>query len=152
MPGVRWELAPRLRCDVVAFSGLNLSGERRVVEVHAVGGRQGDLSPEDVRSFAFIAPLGYRLVLAASDGDDWEQHPWRAVHVKAGSAFMTKEGRPCVRIPDLERLDAPDARRTDPELECDYDFAGTLAEGSGWTYGRNGPLKGRVRQIRIEAL
>ena len=62
--------------DLVAFSGLNLSGERRVVEVHAVGGRKGDLEPGDLRSLAFLAPVGTRLVLATSeDPDSWEAHP-----------------------------------------------------------------------------
>ncbi len=149
--GVRWVLAPQIRCDVVAFSGLNLSGERRVVEIHAVGGRQGDLSTADIRSLVFVAPVGFRLVLATSEDEDtWESKPWRAVHVLAGKHFATKEGRAAVRVPDLERLDAPDARRTDPELEVDYDHIERLADGAGWTYGRNGPLKGQVKMIRID--
>jgi hypothetical protein len=150
---MRWELAPRLRCDVVAFSGLNLSGERRVVEVHPVGGRKGDLVPADLRSLAFVAPVGTRLVLATSeDPDDWEAHPWRAVVVLAGQHDTTREGRAVVRVPDLDWLDAFDARRTDPDFQATFDEATTLAEGRGWTFGRGGVLKGMIRQLRVDRL
>jgi hypothetical protein len=148
---VRWDLSPRLRVDLVAFSGLNLSGERRVVEVHAVGGRKGDLEPGDLRSLAFLAPVGTRLVLATSeDPDAWEAHPWRCVRVLAGAHALTKDGRPVVRVPDLDWLDAYDSHRTDPDFQATFDEAPSLASGVGWTFGRPGPLKGHIRWIRID--
>ena len=149
---MRWELAPRLRFDLVAFSGLNLSGERRIVEVHALGGRQGDLRPEDLKSCAIIGPIGLRVVFATSeDPDTWMQRPWRCVKLRAGSTFQTKEGRPCVRVPDLDWLDAFDARRTDPELQCSFDEA-TGLDTPGWTFGVSGntPIKANVRFIRVD--
>jgi hypothetical protein len=148
---VHWDLSPRLRVDLVAFSGLNLSGERRVVEVHAVGGRKGDLEPADLRSLAFLAPVGTRLILATSDSDDgWEQHPWRCIQILAGRHALTKEGRPIVRVPDLDWLDPFDAHRSDPDFQATFDEVPALAAGTGWTFGRPGALKGMVRRIRIE--
>lgn len=148
---MRWDVAPRLRCDIVAFDGLNLSGERRVVEVHPVAGRKGDLTPENVRSMAFVGELGTRIVFMTSDEPDrWEASPWRAFVLQAGGAFRTKEGRPCVRAPDLDWLDAPDARRSDTELQSSFDEVERLEDGTGWTFGRPGVLKGRIRAIRID--
>lgn len=147
---MRWETAPKLRADLVAFAGLNLSGERRVIEFHPVGGRQGELNGEDLKSLAFVAPVGTRLILMASaDPEDWMRHPWRAIKILPGSHFLTKEGKPCVRIPDIDFLDAFDARRTDPELQSWYDEADSL-DATGWTYGRVGPLKGNVKAIKID--
>ncbi len=147
---MRWDLAPRLRADLVAFSGINLSGERRVVEVHPVGGRKGDLAPADLRSCVIVAPLGTRVVFATSeDPDRWMEHPWRAVRVLRPTITVTKEGRAAVRLPDLDWLDAHDARRTDSELQSTFDEAASL-DATGWTFGRPGDLKGRVRWIRVD--
>lgn len=151
---MEWSLAPRLRMDLVCFSGLNLSGERRIVDIHAVGGRQGaDVASEDLKSMVVLGAVGTRVVLKASASDDWEQYPWRAVVVTAKHHYRTKEGEVGVRVPDLEWLDAPDARRTDPDMQESYPHAETLAEGAAsgaWTYGRSGPLKGRVKAIAID--
>lgn len=147
---MRWDLAPKLRVDIVAFAGLNLSGERRVVEIHPVGGRQGNLNPEDIKSFALVGPVGTRIVLMSSaDPEDWAKHPWRAVKIMEGHHFLTKEGRPCVRVPDVDFLDAFDARRTDTELQAWYDEADGL-DAPGWTYGRVGKLKANVHAIRLD--
>jgi len=149
--GIRWELAPRQRVDVVAFAGINLSGERRVVEIHAVGGRQGDLGTEDIRSLVLLAPIGTRIVLCTSeDPERWIESAWRCAKVTKDSAFRTKEGRTAVRIPDLDWYDEPDARRTDPDLQASFEEAVDLSH-PGWTFGRLGNgLKGRIKQIRID--
>lgn len=151
---MEWSLAPRMRVDLVCFSGLNLSGERRIVDVHAVGGRQGaDVAPEDLKSLVLLGEVGTRVVLKTSAAEDWESYPWRAVVITRGHHYRTKEGEVGVRIPDLEWLDAPDARRTDPDMQESFPHADTLAEGSAsgeWTYGRSGSLKGRIKAIAID--
>ena len=148
---MKWEIAPKLRADLVCYAGINLSGERRVVDIHVVSGRQGAQIPTaELKSLAFIAPLGTRLILKTSDGDDWEEHPWRCIRVMKGSCFRNKNGEYVVRVPDLETLDKPDAQRTDPEHEESYPLVERVKDGTGWTFGRLGDRKGRVTVIAIE--
>ena len=152
---MKWEVAPKLRFDLVAFAGLNLSGERRVVEFHAMGGRQGDLAPEDLKSCAIVGPVGLRVVFKTSDDpEDWQRHTWRCFRLLAGKTFQTKEGRPCVRVPDLDLLTAFDARRTDPDFEEGFEEVATLDGSKEWTFGHTGklPLKGHVRAIQVDLL
>ena len=79
---MKWDLAPRLRVDVVAFAGLNLSGERTVIEIHPVGGRQGDVSTDYLKSVAIVGPIGTRVTFMTSDDpESWTRHPWRAVRL-----------------------------------------------------------------------
>ncbi len=148
---MKWDLPPKLRADLVCYAGINLSGERRHVDIQVLGGRQGpDVPTAELKSLVFIAPLGTRLILQTSESEDWERQPWRCVRVLKGSSFKTQEGGYAVRIPDLELLNKPDARRTDPDMEESYPLVERLAEGEGWTFGREGALKGRVVAIRIE--
>ncbi|MFZ5482253.1 MAG: hypothetical protein ACOZNI_36165 [Myxococcota bacterium] len=148
---MNWEIAPRTRVDIVAFAGINLSGERSVVEIHPVGGRQGDVSTDYLKSVAIVGPVGTRVTfMTYDDPDTWHQQPWRTVKIMAGKAFSTKEGRPCVRVPDLDWLDAFDARRTDAELQCSFEEAPGLDGSKEWTYGRPGVLKGRIKLIKID--
>lgn len=152
---MRWEVAPKLRFDLVAFAGLNLSGERRVVEFHAMGGRHGDLSGEDLKSCAIVGPIGLRVVFRTSDDpDNWMQHSWRCVRLLAGHTFDTKEGRPCVRVPDLDLLTAFDARRTDPDFEETFEEASSLDGSKAWTFGHVGrlSLKQHVKVIQVDKL
>ena len=149
---MRWEIAPKLRFDLVAFAGINLSGERRVVEHHVMGGRQGDVQGEDLKSLAIVGPVGLRVLLMTKDDpEDWAKGSWRCARLLAGHNFATKEGRLCVRIPDLDWLDAFDARRTDPDLQCSFEEAAGL-DHAGWTFGHAGklPLKGNIRVIKID--
>lgn len=151
---MRWEVAPKLRFDLVAFAGLNLSGERRVIEFHTMGGRQGELHTEDLKSLAIIGPLGLRVVLKTSeDPENWMNHSWRCIRLLAGHTFDTKEGRPCVRVPDLDLLNRFDARRTDPEFEETFDEATSL-DAPGWTFGHVGksPLKQKIKSIQVDLL
>lgn len=152
---MRWEVAPKLRFDLVAFAGLNLSGERRVVEFHAMGGRQGELTAADLKSCAIVGPVGLRVVFKTSDDpDNWLRHSWRCVRLLAGHTFTTKEGRPCVRIPDLDLLNTFDARRTDPEFEEGYELADSLDGSKAWTFGNVGklPLKLNVKAIQVDLI
>lgn len=150
---MHWEIAPKQRMDLVAFAGLNLSGERRVVEVYTVNGRQGNVEGPDLKSCAIVGPVGTRVVFMTSeDPENWQKHPWRAVHILPGHHFLTKEGRPCVRIPDLDFLDKFDARRTEEELQTWFEFAEDLGKSKEWTYGRPGDLKQQVKAIRIDKL
>lgn len=148
---MKFELSPKLRADLVCYAGINLSGERRVVDIHVVSGRQGgDVPTAELKSLALIAPLGTRMILKTWDGEDWEAHPWRCIRIVKGHCFRNKEGNFVVRVPDLETLDKPDAQRTDPEREESYPLVEKLSEGTGWTFGREGDLKGRVKVIAIE--
>lgn len=151
---MRWEVPPKLRFDIVAFAGLNLSGERHVVEFHTMGGRQGDLETGDLKSLAIIGPIGLRVILKTSeDPENWIKHSWRCVKLMKGHTFDTKEGRTCVRVPDLDFLDAFDARRTDPDLQGGFEGATTL-DAPGWTFGHQGklPLKCQIRSIQVDLL
>ncbi|MSP55487.1 MAG: hypothetical protein EXR69_07790 [Myxococcales bacterium] len=151
---MEWTVAPRMRMDLVCFAGLNLAGERRIVDVHAVGGRQGgDVAPEDLKSLVVLGAVGTRVLLKTAPGDDWEKHPWRAILVTKAHHYRTKEGETGVRVPDLDWFDKPDARRTDTEVQETFPYAETYAEGlaSGeWTFGRPGPLKQKVKAIVID--
>lgn len=147
---MKWELEPKMRVDLVCYGGINLSGERRHVNIQAVAGRHGpDVAPEELKSLVIVAPLGTLLVLKTWDGDDWEAHAWRAVRLIKGSAFKTQEGGFAARLPDLDWLDKVDARRTDPDSNETYPFAATLKEGNTWTFGRSGDLKGKIQVISI---
>lgn len=148
---MKWELAPKLRADLVCYAGLNMSGERRVVDIHVVGGRQGpDVPTAELKSLAFIAQPGIRLIVKTHDGDDWEAYPWRCIRIVKGQCFRTQDGGYAVRVPDLEFLDKPDARRTDSEFQESYPLVERLADGEGWTFGREGALKGKITTICIE--
>jgi hypothetical protein len=89
------------------------------------------------------------LILKTWDGDDWEQHPWRAIRLIKGAAFKTNEGGTAIRVPDIEWIDKTDARRTDPDTNESFPFAATYKEGTGWTFGRDGTLKGKVQVVQI---
>jgi len=151
---VDWTVAPKMRMDLVCFAGINLSGERKIIDVQVVGGRQGgDVAAEYLKSVVVLGPVGTRVILKTWIGDDWEQHPWRAVTVTAKHHYKTKEGEVGVRVPDLDWLDLADARRTDPDTQESFPFAETLASGvaSGeWTFGRPGTLKAKIKAIAID--
>jgi hypothetical protein len=145
-----WDLPPKLRADIACFTGINLSGERRHVDVQAVNGRQGpDVLPDELRSLVFVAQIGTTLVLKTSDGEDWEDHPWRAIRLLKGKCFTTAQGATAVRVPDLDWLDKADARRTDPDTQECFPHADSLATGEGWTFGRAGELKGKIVKISV---
>ena len=150
---MRWVVEPGVRCDLIFYAGANLSGRRATLRVFPAGNKQGtDIGPDDLRSMVIRAPLGTRVVLCRSAGDLWEELPWRCVRLVEGHVVAPERpgGLPGVRIPDLDLFDAPDAKHTSRELMSSYPRADRLADGSGWTFGRSGELKGKVTAIRIE--
>ena len=151
---MNWTVAPKMRMDLVCFAGINLSGERKIIDVQVVGGRQGgDVAAEYLKSMVVLGDIGTRVLLKTWIGDDWEQHPWRAVTVTAKHHYKTKEGEVGVRIPDLDWFDKADARRTDPDMQESFPYAETFEAGvaSGeWTFGRSGALKSKIKAIVID--
>lgn len=143
-----WIIADNMRVDLVGYTKTGFSGQRHQVQIFP-SGRQGDL-PEELGSLFLAGPLGVRVVLVTSQVGDWTRAPWRCVQLMAGHAVKAQDGRPSVRIPDLDLLDKIDARRSDPDFEVTFPEAASLEAGTGWTFGRPGPIKDHVVQIRID--
>ena len=143
-----WQIAENMRCDLVGFTKPGFAGTRHVAQIFP-SGRQGDL-PDALSSLIVVGPIGTRVVLLTSQVGDYSAAPWRCIELKKGKAFLTKDGRPGVRVPDLDLLDAPDANRTDPDFEQTYDIVQRLEDGLTWTFGRPGSIKERVVLIRVE--
>ncbi len=149
---MKWDIAPRIRLDIVGFEGLNCAGERHMVNIHAVGGRQGNL-PSTIKSMAISGLPGVRVILMSAGPDvPLDQQTWRCIRLMAKKNFRNKEGTPTVRIPDLDFYDEPDARRSDTELQSSYEQVNSMTESRDWTFGRSGkrPMKGNVAFIRVE--
>lgn len=149
---LRWDIAQNMRCDLIAFTGINFSGRRTTMQIYP-SGKKGDLESGEIGSMSIIAPIGTRVVLISSASEtDWELLPWRAIEIHKGVAYKGRAPLPMVRIPDLENLDKVNVERTDPDFQQSYPIANTLAEGKGlgWTYGRVGPLRGLIHAIRVE--
>ena len=153
---VQWDIAKGVRCDIAAFSGMNLSGKRTLVRIFAYGGLQGSgLNGSDLASAAIIAPLGTRVIFStSSDGSDYDNHAWRCVDLVEGHTYKTNEGRTAVRIPDLDVMNDHDARRVDPDFVVGFPRVDTPSDSGSWTVGGHtrSSLRGRVRHIRIEKL
>ena len=149
---MRWEIGPGVRCDLIAYGGVNLSGARQVMQLFPTGARGGRIDGAHLRSLLIRALPGTRIVLAASDKDAWQLATWRCIRVMEAHSLRsdTKNGLPGVRIPDLELLDHHGAKRTDPELQSGYPLAETLDAGQGWTFGRPGTLANRITMIRVD--
>jgi hypothetical protein len=149
---MEWVIAEHSRCDIHFYSGINFSGEHRVVHIHPAGGRQGQkIDDFPFQSVAIAAPMGTRIVFATSVQDDWEQRPWRAVELRKGEGFKDQNGLPAVRVPDLNWLDKPVARRTDPDFQEGFRGAQAQSERPAWSYGRGpGELSGAVACIRVD--
>lgn len=143
-----WDIAENMRVDIVAYEKHNHSGQQHFVQIFP-SGRQGDL-PDHIGSVLIAGPLGTRVIFQTTLLDDWQAAPWRCVQLVAGHAFKAKNGFPCVRVPDLDFLDAFNAQRTDPDFEQSFPIVKSLAEGTGWTFGRPGAIKDHVVRIRIE--
>lgn len=153
---MRWHIEPQTVCELWSFTGINFGGTKRITRIHAYGGLQGEDFPGDeVKSLGIIAQPGIRVILVTARTDnDWEALPWRCFEVREGCTTAIKDGRSALQIPDLDQYDNWDANRTDPELETSFPMAATLAEGSGWTYGRPARrgLKCNIQGIRIERI
>lgn len=151
---MKWVIADHMRAEIHAFTGLNLSGNRSVAQIHPVGGRQGkDIDGERIRSAAVAGLPGTRVIFSTTVQDEgWEERPWRAVIVGPGWGFAAKGGLRAVRIPNLDFLDDPSAKRCDPDFEMGFDIARTLDDGKGWTFGNPGTLQKQIRCIRVDRI
>lgn len=147
---IEWTIEPGLRCDIVMYAAPNLTGKRTVMQSFPGGNRKGGkLEPGDLRSMVVRAPFGTRVTLRCTDGELWKELPWRAIRMVEGHHVPAQRsgGMPGVRIPDLDKLDAPDAKRTARDLQSSYPLPG---DETAWSFGQPGALKGRVRAITIE--
>jgi len=151
---IRFDVAPLTRCDIVAYSGVNLTGKRSAVRIFPSGGLQGAIRVGEFSSMVIRAPHGTRVILVTQPGEHWEQGPWRWVDMREGCTVPSKKagGLPGVRLPDLDLLNEPDAKRTDTDFQASYTSVVGLDRGQGWTFGKLGrpKLKGSVRLIVVE--
>lgn len=149
---MKWEIAENCRADIVGYSGINYSGDRFEARIFPSGRQGDDLPGERIRSMAIVAPVGTRVVLRTSLQSDWEEHTWRCVRILDGQTFTTNDGRLAIRIPDLDCLHAPDAWRTNPDIEESYPLVKKLADGKTWTFGRVGSedLKKGIVMIMVD--
>jgi len=150
----RWVIGDKVRGEVLFFTGLNFSGQRTIIRLLPGNRWQGDpIDGKRIKSFGIIAPYGMRVTLATARSDlDWEALTWRSVTVLEDHTFTSQQGKPAVQIPDLDVMDAFDARRTDDSRRVGYPQVESLAEGEGWTYGYRGgsDLKCNVGTIRVD--
>lgn len=150
---MEWHIAERTRCDIYAFSGLNLSGERKLARLFPSGRQGASLEGFSFRSCIIAAPIGTRVCFRTTVAEeDWTERPWRSISVLKGKCVRNKDGLYLVRVPSLDLYDKPDARRTDPDFEQSFPVAADLAAGTGWTFGRPGSIGQRVAAIQVEKL
>jgi len=149
---VTWRVGPGVRADLVFYTGKNLNGKRQQVQLFPSGARRGSVDGGAVHSMVIRAFAGTRVILAASDSDDWEKAAWRCIRVLEGTAMRSKMryGMPGVRLPDIDMLDEVDAKKTATDFQSSYTYVDSLADGEGWTFGRAGGLKNRIAMISIE--
>jgi hypothetical protein len=149
-----FELGKHVRCDILTWSGTGFGGRQGRVRIFPGGNVQGVVEPENLRSMVIRAFHGTRVILAARAEGDFREGPWRCVRLLPGHTVAAERagGMPGVRLPDIDRLDAPAARRTATDLEQSYPLVARLRDGVGWTFGQvgSGPLKGAVRRIIVE--
>jgi hypothetical protein len=142
-----------MRAWIVGFTGINFSGSRMEVDIWPSGFRKGDIEGERMKSIGIMAPVNTRLILRASVSDSWQKYPWRAIEIREGQTFTSRDGRRVgAQIPDLDLLDQPGALRTDPDFAEQFAQVATLEDRTAWTYGHSSstPLKGRVRCIMVD--
>lgn len=151
---MRWDLAPKIRCEIFAFSGINFSGARKHVQIFPVGGQQGDsLDGFDIQSVAIAGPVGTRVTFITTAVENgWEERSWRCFRITKEKSYKSEGGLPAVRAPDLDTLDAFNARRSDPDFEARPDEVATLEAGTAWTFGHYAgeDLKSNVRAIKVD--
>lgn len=153
---MKWHIGPRVRATIIAFTGVNFSGNRLVVDIFPTGSHQGDeIDGSRLKCIGLIAPVGTRVILCASASDEhWDAVPWRCIQIVEGSTMDTRAGKLGVQVPDIDVLTEPSALAVDPDSLTSYPHVERLADGTGWTFGRRGSteLKCNVRQIRVERI
>ena len=146
------ECANKLRCDMLVYGAVNLSGKRKACRVFPTS-RKGTLVPTDIHSMVIRGPLGLQVVLTTTLADDWEAKPWRAIRLEKDTAVPPEKAALYgARLPDLDLYAEPHLKRIPYGIEESYPQVATLAEGTGWTFGRWQPdgLKGKVVRILLE--
>ena len=150
---ITWDIVGTHRLDLVAWSKPDMVARKSVVQLFP-GGRQGSIQAADLSSVVIRAQLGTRVTLMTETGPRWWAHPWRCIRFIPGHVVPSgrRTGLPGVRIPDLDRLDPVNAKRTDRELESSYPIVAAPSDGTGWTFGAIGhpELKGNIQAIRVE--
>ncbi len=150
---MEWHIGPKTRAHIVGFSGVNFSGERWEIDIWPLGRKaQGEgFDGMRLKSIGIIAPVGVRMTLiTARSKVGWEALPWRCVQVMEGHTFDTQQGKLGVQIPDLERMDLPGAMYVDHESQVGIPQVDCVADGTTWTFGRDGKLACNVKQIIVE--
>lgn len=150
---MEWYVGPHVKCDMVSYGGVNLTGPRYVVRIFPTGSRKGTFRTHELKSCVILAPVGTRVILATAIGQDgWEDQPWRCVRMLAGQMFKNDEGQMGVRVPDLDWMDPPAAKKVNPDRQEGFPQVKRLADGTGFTFGRSGavPLKDHIRAIWVE--
>ena len=100
-----WHIAPHTRVDIVAFSGINFSGESKMVSIHPAGGRQGSsLKNFAFRSVIVAGPIGTQVVFRTSGLEDgWQERPL-ARHQRPKGPLLEDEDRQAGRAGARSRL------------------------------------------------
>jgi hypothetical protein len=149
---VEWYIGPRTRCDLVGYGGVNLTGPRAVVRIFPTGARKGTFETHKLKSIVVLAPVGTRVILATSPRPEgWEERPWRCIRMVAGSMFTNPEGQSGVRVPDLDWLDPPEAKKTSTGMQTGFPLVTRLADGTGYSFGKGGGnIKDAVVAIWVE--
>ena len=150
---MQWDIIGKVRAQVVTWTGQSFSGVRKDAFISPMGGlTDEDRLTSQFQSFAIAAPYGTRVTLITRPGEDWEQHPWRCLHILKPWAFKTPEGKPCLQCPDLDWMHAPNATRVQFDFSESFPQPERFEDGEGWTFGRQGKrsLAGNVHMIRLE--
>ncbi len=149
---MQWHIEKGIRCDLLAYAAINLAGKKTAIRIFPGANVRGNVATADLKSMVIRASCGIRLVLISEPGPDWQSHPWRCVRVLEHRSVPSahKNGLPGVRIPDLDLLDEPDAKRTETDRHVSYSNVASFEDGTEWTFGRVGELKGKVAMIRVE--
>jgi hypothetical protein len=149
---VRWQVGPGVRCNLIAYGARNLTGKRQAVQLFPQGAQKGTIDGSEMSSMVLRGVLGTRVILCASTSENWDLAAWRCVRMLEKHSLRSeqKHGLPGIRVPDLELLDTHGAKRTDPDFQSSYPAADSLAEGTGWTFGKVGKLSNRVAMILVD--
>jgi len=144
-----WQIEKGIRCDMVCYAAVNLTGKRTQIRIFPGGNHSGDVPAGQLRSMVIRAPYGIRVILVGDPGPRWEASPWRCIRLLEDHALRSEgHGMPGVRIPNIALLDKHGAKKTDDFMETSYPLVERFADGVDWTFGRPGDL--RVQLIRVE--
>jgi hypothetical protein len=149
---VEWRIGPGVKCDMIGYGGVNLTGPRAPVEIYPSGFRRGTFETDKLKSVVMLAPEGVRVIFATHERG-WTHGPWRCVRFVAGQGLLAEKGMWLARVPDLDWLDGPQDRKSNLEPQRGFPLVKELGEGTGWTFGHlpfGEQLGGRVQVIQVE--